>query len=58
MTETGSTVAERLLADWDVEVDRFSKIMPRDYKRVLMARAAAEADGRDIDAAIMAAAHG
>ncbi|HEX6469177.1 MAG TPA: glutamate synthase large subunit [Streptosporangiaceae bacterium] len=58
MTETGSTVAERLLAGWDAEVERFSKIMPRDYKRVLMARAAAEADGRDIDAAIMAAAHG
>jgi glutamate synthase (NADPH/NADH) large chain len=58
MTETGSTVAERLLTDWDISVERFAKIMPRDYKRVLMARAAAEADGRDIDAAIMAAAHG
>ena len=58
MTETGSAVAERLLTDWDDAVERFTKIMPRDYKRVLMARAAAEADGRDIDAAIMAAAHG
>ncbi|HEY7482852.1 MAG TPA: glutamate synthase large subunit [Streptosporangiaceae bacterium] len=58
MTETGSTVAERLLTDWDMEVERFSKIMPRDYKRVLMARAAAEADGRDVNEAIMAAAHG
>jgi glutamate synthase (NADPH/NADH) large chain len=38
--------------------DRFNKIMPRDYKRVLMARAAAEAAGRDIDEAVMAAAHG
>jgi glutamate synthase (NADPH) large chain len=58
MTETGSEVAERLLTDWDNAIERFTKIMPRDYKRVLMARAAAEADGRDIDAAIMAAAHG
>jgi glutamate synthase (NADPH) large chain len=58
MTETGSAVAERLLTDWDDAIERFTKIMPRDYKRVLLARAAAEADGRDIDAAIMAAAHG
>jgi glutamate synthase (NADPH/NADH) large chain len=58
MIETGSAVAERLLTDWDDAIERFTKIMPRDYKRVLMARAAAEADGRDIDAAIMAAAHG
>ncbi|HZB29539.1 MAG TPA: glutamate synthase large subunit [Streptosporangiaceae bacterium] len=58
LTETGSAVAERLLTDWDDAIERFTKIMPRDYKRVLMARAAAEADGRDIDAAIMAAAHG
>jgi glutamate synthase (NADPH/NADH) large chain len=57
-TETGSTVAAALLADWDTAAGRFSKVMPRDYKRVLTARAAAEAEGRDADQAVMAASHG
>jgi glutamate synthase (NADPH/NADH) large chain len=39
-------------------VTRFGKIMPRDYKRVLTARARAEAEGRDIDEAVMAASNG
>ncbi|GAA5052508.1 glutamate synthase (NADPH/NADH) large chain [Thermocatellispora tengchongensis] len=58
LTETGSTVAKALLEDWDAALARFGKIMPSDYKRVLAARAAAEAEGRDIDEAVMAAAHG
>ncbi len=57
-TETGSAVARALLTEWDDNVSRFGKVMPRDYKRVLQARAAAERDGRDVDAAIMEAAHG
>jgi len=56
--ETGSAVAHALLTDWDNAVARFGKVMPKDYKRVLQARAAAERDGRDIDEAIMEAAHG
>jgi glutamate synthase (NADPH/NADH) large chain len=56
--ETASTVASALLADWDVAVERFAKIMPRDYKRVLEAARAAESQGVDVDEAIMAAAHG
>jgi glutamate synthase domain-containing protein 2/glutamate synthase domain-containing protein 1/glutamate synthase domain-containing protein 3 len=40
---TGSPVARRLLAGWDAAVRRFVKVMPRDYKRVLEERAAAEA---------------
>src|SRR5690606_19162189 len=56
--ETGSTLGEKLLADWSATADRFSKIMPRDYKRVLAAKAAAERDGRDVLEAIMEAAHG
>ncbi len=56
--ETGSTLAEALLADWPATATRFSKIMPRDYKRVLAARAAAEREGRDVLDAIMEAAHG
>jgi glutamate synthase (NADPH/NADH) large chain len=56
--ETGSTVAARLLGDWEGAVTRFTKVMPKDYKRVLMAASAAEREGRDIDEAVMAAAHG
>jgi glutamate synthase (NADPH) large chain len=56
--ETASPVATGLLAAWDDTVERFSKIMPRDYKRVLEAAKAAETQGVDVDEAIMAAAHG
>jgi glutamate synthase (NADPH/NADH) large chain len=56
--ETDSAVAHALLTDWDVAVERFGKVMPKDYKRVLDARAAAERDGRNVDEAIMEAAHG
>ncbi len=33
---TGSTVAKDLLADWPTSIGRFVKVMPTDYKRVLM----------------------
>jgi glutamate synthase (NADPH/NADH) large chain len=56
--ETGSVVAHALLADWDTAVDRFGKVMPKDFKRVLAAQAAAQRDGRDVNEAIMEAAHG
>jgi glutamate synthase (NADPH/NADH) large chain len=56
--ETGSTVAARLLADWEASARRFSKVMPKDYKRVLIAASAAEREGRDVNEAVMAAAHG
>ncbi|GDY33750.1 glutamate synthase large subunit [Gandjariella thermophila] len=56
--ETDSTVARALLADWDTAVERFGKVMPKDYKRVLLAQAEAERDGRDVQEAIMEAAHG
>ncbi|MCX2977042.1 glutamate synthase large subunit [Halieaceae bacterium IMCC11814] len=32
---TGSTTAEHLLDNWEVELPRFVKVMPTDYKRVL-----------------------
>ncbi|GGS53470.1 glutamate synthase [Planobispora rosea] len=54
LAETGSTVAKALLADWDPA--RFSKIMPTDYKRVLLAAETARLEGRDIDEAVMTAA--
>ncbi|MFF7711937.1 glutamate synthase large subunit [Streptomyces sp. NPDC007988] len=43
--ETGSTVAEKLLADWPAAADRFSKIIPSTYKAVLAAKDAAELAG-------------
>jgi glutamate synthase (NADPH/NADH) large chain len=54
--ETGSVVAAGLLADWDDRSRDFTKIMPRDYKRVLEATREAELTGRDVDEAIMEAA--
>ena len=56
--ETESQVASDLLNNWDASVARFTKIMPRDYKRVLEAQAQAEAEGRDVLDAIMEAARG
>ena len=29
-------MAARLLADWDAALSRFGKVMPKDYKRVLL----------------------
>jgi glutamate synthase (NADPH/NADH) large chain len=58
LAETGSTVAGRLLADWPSALARFGKVMPKDYKRVLAAARRAEADGLDVNEAVMAAARG
>ena len=54
--ETGSDVGIRVLADWDRARSSFVKIMPRDYKRVLAAAAAAREAGTDEMEAIMASA--
>jgi glutamate synthase (NADPH/NADH) large chain len=59
--ETGSERAAKLLVDWTESASRFTTVMPRDYARVLAARAAAERDGLDEDATVrkmMEAAHG
>ncbi|GAA3822392.1 glutamate synthase large subunit [Nocardioides panacisoli] len=59
--ETGSKVAEALLADWDAALTRFTEVMPRDYRLVLEASAKAEAEGLDEDAVanrIMEVLHG
>ena len=55
VSETGSPVAEKLLADWPEVVSRFTKVMPRDYKRVLAAMDRARETGADVDEAVMAA---
>jgi glutamate synthase (NADPH/NADH) large chain len=56
--QTESEVARKLLAGGDAALERIGKIMPKDFKRVLAAQAAAERDGRDVNTAIMEAAHG
>ncbi|MEU0093416.1 glutamate synthase large subunit [Kribbella sp. NPDC006257] len=48
--ETGSERAAKLLGDWTAAAARFATVMPRDYARVLAAKAAAERDGLDEDA--------
>ncbi|MFL6168877.1 MAG: glutamate synthase-related protein, partial [Ornithinibacter sp.] len=59
--ETGSPVAEALLADWPAALARFTEVMPSDYKRVLQAREEALEEGLDEDetaARIMEVLHG
>ena len=59
--ETGSDVAAELLADWDTNVRRFTNVIPRDYRLVMNAKAAAQAAGLDeasIANAMMEALHG
>jgi glutamate synthase (NADPH/NADH) large chain len=51
--ETGSVIAQELLADWDVALTRFSLIMPRDYARVLSAMKRATDEGLPVDHYVM-----
>jgi glutamate synthase (NADPH/NADH) large chain len=59
--ETSSDVAESLLADWRSAARRFTKVLPRDYARVIAARQEAESEGLDeagTTSKMMEAAHG
>ncbi|MET1000895.1 MAG: glutamate synthase large subunit, partial [Acidimicrobiia bacterium] len=58
MEETGSPVAEGILSEWWHNVGSFTKIFPKDYKRVLEAQRDAIERGVDVDEAVMAAARG
>jgi glutamate synthase (NADPH/NADH) large chain len=53
--ETGSALAERLLAQWEAAVEAFVKVMPKDFKRVLEERRLAAANGSDQAEAALAA---
>jgi glutamate synthase (ferredoxin) len=44
---TGSAYAAGILAHWVEAQPRLVKVMPRDYKRVLLAEAQARAEGRE-----------
>ncbi len=52
---TGSTVAEKVLADWTNYKNKIIRVMPKDYKRVLEALKQVEATGMSGDEAAMAA---
>jgi len=55
---TQSTVANRILDNWRLFHPKFVKIMPKDYKRVLLAIKKARETGVPEDEAVMEAAHG
>jgi glutamate synthase (NADPH) large chain len=55
---TGSTLAASVLSDWPRRSAQFTKVMPRDYQRVLEATLVAKREGRDVDTAIMEASRG
>jgi len=56
--ETGSKVAEELLADWQNSISRISLVMPRDYAKVLAAMERAEREGLNVDEVVMEATRG
>ncbi len=47
VARTGSPLAASLLADWPTAAGRFTRILPRDYARVLQVRRRAADDGLD-----------
>ncbi|MEE6260726.1 glutamate synthase large subunit [Plantactinospora sonchi] len=53
--ETDSSVAQALLKRWPEAVEEFTAVVPRDYKRVMELMRAAQAEGRDVDEAVMEA---
>ncbi len=55
---TQSAVAARLLVNWERSREKFVKVMPKDYKRVLAAIKKAQETGMSADEAVMASAHG
>ncbi|GAA1911434.1 glutamate synthase large subunit [Microbacterium aoyamense] len=49
VSETDSTLAASLLADFDDEIENFVRVLPRDYAAVLQTRQTAVAEGLDPD---------
>ena len=56
--ESESVRAGELLADWPATARRFTKVMPKDYKRVLRLAADAEEKGMDPIVAVMGGING
>ncbi len=55
---TGSTLAGRVLGSWSAYRQLFVAVVPREYRRVLEATRRAQAEGRDVQEAVMAASRG
>ena len=55
---TQSSVANRIIDNWEDYQNKFVKVMPTDYKRVLEAVKKAKETGMSEDEAVMEAAHG
>ena len=49
VAKTGSQLGEALIANFDVEVSNFVRVLPRDYARVMEIQRNASADGIDLD---------
>jgi glutamate synthase domain-containing protein 3 len=49
-SHTGSGPAARILADWNSSLPKFKKIMPRDYRRVLLERRMRGLEDRELEA--------
>ncbi len=55
---THSTVADRILRNWETLQAKFVKVVPRDYKRALNAMKRAQLEGIPWEEAVMVGAHG
>ncbi len=53
LTATSSPLAERLLEHLDETLERFTKVLPRDYAAVMATRAKAAAEGLDPDGEVV-----
>jgi glutamate synthase (NADPH/NADH) large chain len=51
--ETGSKLARRLLDSFEESISHFTKLLPRDYAKVLEIQAKAVAAGEDLDSAVV-----
>ena len=55
---TNSKVAERVLIQWDELQPKFVKVMPKDYKRAMLAMKRAQQEGIPWEVAVMEGSHG
>jgi glutamate synthase (ferredoxin) len=58
LRHTGSTVADRLLRNWQATEAKFVKVIAKDYKRAMKALKRVETEGISWEQAVMAGAHG
>ena len=56
--ETGSKIADSLMKDWQKSLTRFTRVMPRDYARILKVISSAKSSGKSVDSAIIEVLNG